>query len=153
MSKTRDSNLTDSKETNNVYALNVKGETLHISEANSGRQGYYCLGCGKEMQAMIAKIENRISFFRHDPEAVKNQGKCVYSDETYRHKPAKGMLQDLKRIKLPALYKYPPKGVEGKANSIEEDKFILAANVRLELSFFEDENGEIQYGKKYWSKG
>ena len=45
------------------------------------------------------------------------------------------------------MYKYPPKGVEGKANFIEEEKFISAAKVKLELSFFEDENGEIHFGK------
>ena len=136
-----------SEESNNVYASNVRGETIHISQANSGRQGYYCLGCGKEMQAMIARVDNRISFFRHDPEAVRNLGKCNYSDETLRHKLAKGMLQDLKRIKVPSLYKYPSKGVEGKANFIEEEKFISAAKVKLEVSFFEDENGEIHFGK------
>lgn len=147
MLKPKNQKVSDSEIANNVYALTEKNEAIHISQAKSGRKGYYCLGCQNAMQAVIPKVENITPYFRHDPNAVKHPGKCTYSDETYRHKLAKGMLQDLKRIKVPALYKYPPKGVEGKANFISGERFIHATHVRLELSFFEDENGEVRYGK------
>jgi hypothetical protein len=133
-------------EENNVYAFNVKGEVLHISQAESGRQGYFCLGCDREMQAVISRKANRISYFRHDPKAVKNQKKCTYSDETYRHQLAKEILQRLKRIKVPAVYKYPPKGNEGHANLLVDSMFIEAASVRVEKTFYEDEEGRIHWG-------
>lgn len=131
---------------NNVYALNLKGDVIHASEANSGRQGYYCLGCKKEMQAVRSKKSNRIDYFRHDPKDVVSESKCTYSDETYRHKLAKEILQRLKRIKVPAVYKYPPKGHEGLANLLEEPKYIEAAHVGIEVTFYEDESGVIHYG-------
>lgn len=133
-------------EENNVYATDVKGNTLHISEANSGRKGYFCLGCERELQAVISKRENRISYFRHDPKAVKNQKKCTYSDETYRHKLAKEILQRIKKIKIPAVYKYPPIGESGFANLLIEPTFIEAHTVGIEKAFYEDESGEIHYG-------
>lgn len=131
---------------NNVYATNVKGEVLHISQAESGRKGYFCLGCKREMQAVISRKVNRISYFRHDPKAVKNQKKCTYSDETYRHKLAKEILQRLKRIKVPAVYKYPPKGKEGLANLLLDSVFIEAASVGIEKTFYEDEESRIHWG-------
>lgn len=96
--------MPDYNEENNVYANNVKGKVIHISEACSGRKGYFCLGCERELQAIISKIENRISYVRHDLKAVKNQKKCTYSDETYRHKLAKEILQRIKKIKVPVVY-------------------------------------------------
>lgn len=131
---------------NNVYALNLKGDVIHASEANSGRQGYYCLGCKKEMQAVRSKKSNRIDYFRHDPKNVVSGSKCTYSDETYRHKLAKEILQRIKRIKVPAVYKYPPKGQEGLANLLVESKYIEAATVGIEMTFYEDESGAIHFG-------
>ncbi|MBP6913811.1 MAG: hypothetical protein KA841_02440 [Chitinophagales bacterium] len=131
---------------NNVYALTIKGDVIHASEATSGRQGYYCLGCKKEMQAVRSKKSNRIDYFRHDPKGVVNEAKCTYSDETYRHKLAKEILQRLKRIKVPAVYKYPPKNQDGLANLLEESKYIDAAHIGIETTFYEDESGVIHYG-------
>jgi len=131
---------------NNVYALNLKGDVIHASEASSGRQGYYCLGCKKEMQAVRSKKSDRIDYFRHDSKNVVSESKCTYSDETYRHKLAKEILQRLKRIKVPSVYKYPPKNQEGLANLLEESKYIEAAHVGVELTFYEDESGVIHYG-------
>lgn len=36
-------------EANNDWAKNVKGEHLFIDNAESGRNGYYCIGCDKQM--------------------------------------------------------------------------------------------------------
>jgi hypothetical protein len=130
---------------NNVYAKNLKSETIHISEAISGRKGYYCLGCTREMQAVISKIQYRASYFRHDAIAVKGQPKCTYSDETYRHRLAKEILAKFKSVRVPAIYKYPPPGVDGLAVLIEEAKTVEAHSVGLERICYEDDNGTIQW--------
>lgn len=131
----------------NVYAYNVKDEEIHISEAESGRKGYFCLGCKKEMQAVKAKIKDRASYFRHDHNASPGEKKCTYSDETYRHKLAKAILIRTKRVKVPSLYKYPPKNIEGDPILIEESKFVEAYSVSAELSFYESAFGEVKWGK------
>ncbi|WP_148041275.1 coiled-coil domain-containing protein [Rufibacter immobilis] len=136
------------KDEGNVYAYNVEDKIIHISEARSGKKGYFCLGCRREMQAVKFKIENYQSYFRHDPKGVEPNRKCTYSDETHRHKLAKDILQQIKRIKVPPVYKYPPKGHDGLANLLQEDQFIEAHTVENETCFYENENGEIKWGKK-----
>lgn len=131
----------------NVYALNTQDEYVYIDDAESGRKGYFCPGCKKEMQAVKHKKANIRSYFRHDVKALKDGKKCTYSDETYRHKLAKEILQINKSIKVPAVYKFPPKGIEGWPNLISESKIIEASSVGIERYFYEDENGKISYGK------
>lgn len=134
----------------NVYAKNTKDETIHISEAKSGRKGYFCMGCGRELQAVKQTKENRISYFRHDHNALKGEGLCAYSDETYRHQLGKQILLNIKRIKVPAVYKYPPKNSEGLiANLISKERYIEASFGKAELTFFEDQNGQIHYENVY----
>lgn len=130
----------------NVYADNVKGESIHISQAESGQKGYFCQGCKKELQAVKHKVPNRIDYFRHVAQDVKIERKCVYSDQTYRHKLAKELLARLKHIKVPAIYKYPPKGEEGQANLLAEAVLLEAHSVEMERTFYEDESGEIKWG-------
>ncbi len=93
------------KDEGNVYASNVEDKIIHISEARSGKKGYFCLGCSREMQAVKSKIENYRSYFRHDPKGVEPNRKCTYSDETHRHKLAKDILQQ----------------IEGKARSLSSE--------------------------------
>jgi hypothetical protein len=131
---------------NNVYSKNVKGEIIHISEAESGRKGYYCLGCDKELEGVKSKLQNRISYFRHVPRDVTIERKCTFSDETHRHKIAKFYLLEQKRIKVPALYKFAPKKSDALAMFIKDAEIIEAADVKLELTFYEDEDGTIKWG-------
>lgn len=131
----------------NVYALNLQDEEVFIGDVERGRKGYFCIGCKREMQAVKPKIANIRPYFRHDVKALKDGKKCTYSDETYRHKLAKEILQINKSIKVPAVYKYPPKGVEGWPNLISEAKIVEAFSVGIERYFYEDENGRISYGK------
>lgn len=133
--------------TQNVYAYNSKFEEIHISQAESGRKGYLCLGCQREMQAVVNTKPNRISYFRHDHNASKGYPQCSYSDETYRHKLAKVILLKTKRVKVPALYKYPPNGIVGNANLLSESKYICAHSVEPELYFYEDESGIVHWDK------
>jgi hypothetical protein len=132
---------------NNVYALNVKQNVIHVSEAESGRKGYFCLGCTGELQAVISTKENRISYFRHDPTNVEYKTKCTYSDETHRHKLAKEILLRIKKIKVPSIYKYPPKGEDGLANLLHDAKIVEADSVGIERCFYENEEGEILQGR------
>lgn len=140
--------MVEDKEEGNVYAYNVEENVIHISEADSGKKGYFCLGCRREMQAVKFKIANYQSYFRHDPKGVEPNRKCTYSDETHRHKLAKEILQRIRKIKVPPVYKYPPKGHEGLANLLLEDRFIEAYTVENETCFYENDIGEIKWGKK-----
>jgi len=134
------------EEIQNIFASDVKGNPIYIEDAISGRKGYFCLGCDREMQAVKSLIRGRKSYFRHDVEANKTKGKCTYSDETYRHKLAKEALQLSKRIKVPAILKYHPIN-QGDALLIKPSHYIEAHSVSIELAFYETDNGEVKWGK------
>ena len=137
--------MEENRHENNVYAFDIKNIPKHISEVESGKKGYYCMGCGREMQAKKGGILTH--HFAHDPKDILKKGKCIYSDETYRHKLAKEILQRIKQIKVPNLYKYPSLGIEGKPNKLREAWTVVASTVKNELTFYEDENGTICYGR------
>ena len=63
--------MAKSKETDTDWALTLKQEYIHIDSAESGRKGYYCLGCGKEMEAVKQKKDpTRQSYFRHSAKDI-----------------------------------------------------------------------------------
>ncbi|WP_422355356.1 hypothetical protein [Roseivirga pacifica] len=135
-------------ETHNDWAHLEDGKRIHINDVvETGRKGYYCpgVGCNAPMQAIKPKLKR--PYFRHDAYNVDHKRQCTYSNETYRHKIAKEILQRLKEIKVPAVWKYPPKDVEGKPNSIADAQTIKAHSVKVELSFYEDENSEVKWGR------
>ncbi|WP_417237672.1 hypothetical protein [Bizionia sp.] len=136
-------------ESNNDWAKNVKGEHLFIDNVQSGRQGYYCIGCDKQMDAVIKKKNpNHRSYFRHVPVDVsKDETPCTFSNRKYRETLATDILQRLKRIKVPAVYKYPPKGKEGVPMLLDKAKFIDAHSVKSQLTFYEDNDGAVKFGK------
>lgn len=136
-------------ESNNDWAKNVKGEHLFIDNAESGRKGYFCIGCDKVMEAVIRKKNPKHrSYFRHIPVDVeKDDTPCTFSNRIYREILATDILQRLKRIKVPNLYKYPPRGEEGSPMLLEKANFIEATKVKSQLTFFEDKDGAIKYGK------
>ena len=119
---------------------------IHITEAKSGLNGYYCLGCKKQMQAVKGQI--RTHYFRHHAKDVdRNNDECVVANRTYRERIAKDILHRLKELKVPAVYKYPPKNSEGSPNKIAESTVIKAHKVKSELTFYEDDNCVIQFGQ------
>jgi hypothetical protein len=131
----------------NEYAKNVKGEPVYILEAESGRKGYWCMGCDAEMEAVRRK-KNILhkSYFRHIAKDVKKgEIQCTFSNQDFRHNLAIDILQRTKRIKVPNLYKYAPDGKTAKL--IHEAKFIEAHSVKAELSFYEDDDGNVLFGK------
>jgi len=134
-------------EQDNDWANDIKEEPIHISQAKSGANGYYCMGCNKEMQAV--KGSKRIHYFRHHAKDIEhNQIECVHSSREYREKLAYFYFMRVKKIKVPAVYKYPPKGVDGVPSLLREAITISAHRIDREVTFFEDENGEIKWGKK-----
>lgn len=131
----------------NEYAKNVKGEPIYILDAESGRKGYWCIGCEAEMEAVRRK-KNLLhkSYFRHIAKDVKKgEIPCTFSNQDFRHNLAIDILQGTKRIKVPNLYKYAPDGKNAKL--IEEAKFVEAHSVKAELTFYEDDEGKVLFGK------
>lgn len=119
---------------------------IHISEAKSGLNGYYCLGCKKQLQAVKGKI--RTHYFRHHAKDVdKNITECVVANRKYRELIAKDILHRLKELKVPGVYKYPPKGVDGLPNELSPPKTIKAHSVKSELTFYEDIDCNVIYGQ------
>lgn len=130
-------------------AKNIQGEVIYIDDAKSGRQGYYCLGCGKEMQAAIQKKNpNYKSYFSHVPiDKSKGEKRCVFSNREYREILASDILQRIKRIKVPAILKYPHKGNDEYPIQLRGTRFIDAHSVKSEVTFYEDEEGKVHWGK------
>lgn len=130
----------------NRYANNVQSTPIYIDDAESGRKGYYCMGCTREMEAVKTKIVDRASYFRHYVKKNSPKNRCTYSDKTYRHKLAKENLLTNKRIKVPAVYKYSNNDSDP-AIFIKPAKIIEAQTVHGKLSFYEDESGNIKWTK------
>lgn len=116
------------------------------SEVVRGR-GYTCIECGQEMIAKKSDLELRRHHFAHFAVDVINKGKCTFSNETYRHNIAKKILQILKKIKVPPLYKLPPSGYDGKPNKLQDSKFIEADKVEIQMQFYETKEGKICWGR------
>lgn len=136
------------KDYENDWAKDIKGGGIHIDNAPSGAQGYYCLGCDKEMQAVKFKNPKYQSYFRHHAHNIdKEKTECVVASRNYRERIASSILNRLKYVKVPTLYKYPPKGEEGLPMFLEESKIITASKVMAELTFYEDVEGNIKWGK------
>lgn len=135
-------------EQDNDWAKDVQDSPIHISQAKSGAQGYYCMGCDKQMQAVKRKNTNYKSYFRHHVKDVDtSKVECVHASRVYREKLAYFYFQRTKKITVPDLYKYPPKGVEGHPMLLQEKETIIAHRVEKEVTFYEDENGLIHRGK------
>jgi hypothetical protein len=126
-------------------------KNIHISEAESGLKGYRCLGCHAQMVANIQKKNpNWLSYFSHYASDVnKEKVECVRASKTYREIIARTILNELKYVYAPAIYKYPPLGSDENLfpMKIESRRKIEAADTKAELSFYENEDGVIKWGK------
>lgn len=129
------------------YAIVIKTNTeQHVSEVESGRKGYLCIACKRELVAHHG-FTGRKKHFKHYADNKTNTVKCTFKNETYRHKIAKEILQRLKQIKTPILFKYPPKNVNGNPYLLKSAETIHAHSVDNELQFYQNENGKICWGK------
>lgn len=140
-----DNSIAKEKPEDNTLAYNTQGKIVHIDEVESGKKGYFCIDCDGEKIAVKGKIAHH---FRHVATDVKYMKNCSYSDETYRHGRAKDILQMIKKVKVPALYKDPPIGVVGESYKIRNSWFVEANKVLVEKQFYEDEDGIIRWGSK-----
>lgn len=135
-------------EQDNDWALDQTDEPIHISQAESGAKGYFCMGCNKEMQAVKMKNPKHQSYFRHHTKDVDHsKEECVHSSREYRERLAYFYFMRVKQIKVPPVYKYPAKIEDGQPMLIAEATTITAHSIERELTFYEDENGEIKWGK------
>lgn len=136
----------EDKDLDNDWAKDIKGDHVHISDAEKGLKGYYCLGCDGEMQA-VKGVVNKHYFRHHAKDINRDIRKCVVANRKYREKLARSILNRLKYIKAPRLFKYPPKGMEGIPMLLKEIEVIKAAYTKAELTFYETEEGIIKLGK------
>lgn len=125
------------------YARDISGKRLHIEEVDRGLNGYYCLGC--ELEVIAHQGGYMDWHFKHyAKDKKKAEVKCTVYNESYRHKVAKELLLKNKTIKVPALYKF-----EGNSKyKVMDPQFIDAHFARPEITFFEDENGEVRSSQK-----
>lgn len=132
----------------NDWALDIESNYIHIDNAKSGAKGYYCLGCGKEMQGVKRTNPNFQSYFRHHAKNIDQEKvECVVASRKYRERIAESILNRLKFVKVPTLYKYPPKGVEGIPMLLQNSKTITASYTKAQEWFYEDADGTIKWGK------
>ena len=126
----------------NTYAFDKDRNYIKIKDALSGANGYYCIGCSSEM---IAHKSQKIKeYFRHHPKDININRSCIWSDETTRHKLAMDILQINKSIKVPKIVKSPPDG-NGPVYKIRDSEIIYAHTVEIEMSFFEDVEGNVRW--------
>lgn len=94
------------------------------------------------MKAIKGNVQKQ--HFKHHVKPNSTEKKCTYRDETYRHKLAKELVQVLKKIKVPAVYKYDSGNKSNQALLIRESRFIEANEILIERHIYENENGEIE---------
>lgn len=136
------------------YALRERDQKkIYITEVlpeENGKKGYRCLGanCGNQLIAIsIRKNPNHQPYFKHAPINIKKGDKgCVFSNVEYREALASSILTRLKRIKVPPIYKVNPQN-SNEYKLIEESKYIEAHSVQSQVTFYEDEEGNVRCGK------
>lgn len=131
----------------NVYANTVAGKSIHISEAESGRKGYFCQGCNNIYEAVRHTKSKRQDYFRHvvEDKSIEKK-KCTYSDEKFRHQIAQEYLGRNKYIKVPSVYKFPPRVKDGIPNLLVDSYTVEAHSLEVNRVFYEDEFGKIKWG-------
>ena len=137
----------DEKE--NDWAKTIKQEHIHITNAKSGKKGYYCLGCEEEMVAVKQKKDpTKRSYFRHWAKDVdRDYQECVVANRKYRERLAEQILHRVKSLPVPPVYKYPPKGTDNFPMLLEEKELVTAHKVKSQITFYEDDLGNIYSGK------
>ena len=101
------------------------------------------------MQAVIQKKDpSRLSFFRHHASnIIKDKPECIRANREYRERIARTILNRLKYVNAPAIYKNPPDSEKDLLPmKIEERKKIVASYTKAELTFYEDDEGVIKWG-------
>lgn len=121
---------------------------IHISEAESGDNGYYCCGCNAKMIAIKGDNSKRQHYFRHHPKEIHKHKNCTYSDESGLHLLAKDILQIKKTVKVPPVFIDIPNENGGGKYQLKKPDYIEADEVWIERYIYEDENGNICFSHK-----
>lgn len=127
-------------------ALDRHGNEIRILDAASGAKGYFCRSCGAEMVAHQKRRRNE-AHFQHRPRFAGEVFDCIWSNETYRHKVAKKLIQQSRQLKLPALYALRPAGYNGPLPRILETALLVAPEVLVERCVYEDDQGRIRFAR------
>jgi len=131
---------------------NMDSQIIHISGATERGNLYTCLGCGKEIQAVLRHIKGAKSYFRHHPTDIPVTQRCTFKDDDYRKKLTLETLELEKTIKVPPLYKKPPVGTNGLAIPLLSSEFITGDRVKRNVTFFENQIGEVNWTTTYNSE-
>lgn len=128
-------------------ALNREDQEISISDANSGANGYFCLGCRRELLARKGK-RNDPHFAHLATNKATGEKQCNYSSETYRHNKAKEILLRLKSVRVPAVYAAYPSNYEGQVPRLAKACNVIAVTVLAEHNVYLNEVGSIKWGPK-----
>ncbi|WP_156108966.1 competence protein CoiA family protein [Hymenobacter sp. APR13] len=122
-------------------ALDANGLEISIALAQSGANGYFCIGCGRELVAHIGLVNQ--PHFKHHPRYSVQDNRCTYSTETHRHQLAKSILQRLARVKVPSVYQYALAGWQ--RHQLQATRFVEAHEVLIERNIYEDQHGRVRW--------
>jgi len=130
---------------NHEYARSVAyGGVIHITNVKeSGRHDFTCLGCYKPMQAILRKIHGPKPYFRHDVMDVPVYERCPFSNVQARRLIALEAIQLDKQLRLPPVYKLPPKGTAGLAIPLQGAQTMYFGSVKRHLHCFETAGGDL----------
>ena len=138
------------KKENLEFAIRIRdNQTIHISRATERGNLYKCVGCGKEIQAVLRHIKDAKSYFRHHPTDIPVIQRCTFKDDDYRKKLTLETLELEKIIKVPPLYKKPPSGTNGLAIPLLSGEFVTGDRVRRHVTFYENDEGEVNWTNSY----
>ncbi|QQL50269.1 coiled-coil domain-containing protein [Mucilaginibacter ginkgonis] len=135
---------------NHDYARSVAyGGVIHITNVKeSGRHDFTCLGCDKPMQAILRKIHGSKPYFRHDVTDVPVYERCPFSNIQARRLIALEAIQLDKQLRLPPVYKLPPKGTAGLAIPLQSGQTMCFGSVKRHLHCFETPGGDLLLGNE-----
>ena len=139
---------TESKTPDTIFtAKTANGDMIFIAQAQSGKNGYFCQGCGQELVAKIGVRQLKIPHFAHVARSVEQKRLCQYADETYRHGVAKAILQQTKQVAVPEVLVYPPNAQPGDPRRLRQGQIIQAAHVAIENTLRLWPDGQLRIGK------
>lgn len=138
--------MTEGEESQSIFTAKTVDETvIFIGDAQSGKNGYFCRGCGFEMVAKIGRYN--IAHFAHAVRDAEQKAQCTFADESYRHKLAKTVLQQLKQVKVPEVLVHAPDRNLRDAKRLKAAAIIKAHSVEIELILRLTPDGLLHVGR------
>jgi hypothetical protein len=139
--------MTDREESESIFTANTaEGEVIFIGQAHSGKNGYFCRSCGFELVAKIG-IGKYVAHFAHAVRNAEQKAQCTFADESYRHKLAKVILQQLKQVKVPEVLVHSPDMNLRDAKRLKAAAIIKAHSVEIELTLRLTPDGILHLGR------